>query len=233
MSTPILFVEDMWVSYGPIEAIRGISFEVKQGEIVTLIGANGAGKSTTLRALSGMIPFKGRAIYQGKPLADLGAHERVNQGLVHVPEGRGIFGNLTVLDNLRLATWSKRSTPTFDRVFDLFPRLLERRDQAAGTLSGGEQQMLALGRALIMRPTVLLLDEPSMGLAPLLVQETFRVIAQLRDEGITIVLVEQNAHMALKLADQAYLLETGQLVLSGRAEVLRTNPRVRAAYLGG
>jgi branched-chain amino acid transport system ATP-binding protein len=132
-----------------------------------------------------------------------------------------------------LATWSKRSTPTFDRVFDLFPRLLERRDQAAGTLSGGEQQMLALGRALIMRPTVLLLDEPSMGLAPLLVQETFRVIAQLRDEGITIVLVEQNAHMALKLADQAYLLETGQLVLSGRAEVLRTNPRVRAAYLGG
>lgn len=233
MSTPILFVEDMRVSYGPIEAIRGISFEVKQGEIVTLIGANGAGKSTTLRALSGMIPFKGRAIYQGKPLADLGAHERVNQGLVHVPEGRGIFGNLTVLDNLRLATWSKRSTPTFDRVFDLFPRLLERRDQAAGTLSGGEQQMLALGRALIMRPTVLLLDEPSMGLAPLLVQETFRVIAQLRDEGITIVLVEQNAHMALKLADQAYLLETGQLVLSGRAEVLRTNPRVRAAYLGG
>jgi branched-chain amino acid transport system ATP-binding protein len=233
MSTPILFVEDMWVSYGPIEAIRGISFEVKQGEIVTLIGANGAGKSTTLRALSGMIPFKGRAIYQGKPLADLGAHERVNQGLVHVPEGRGIFGNLTVLDNLRLATWSKRSSPTFDRVFDLFPRLLERRDQAAGTLSGGEQQMLALGRALIMRPTVLLLDEPSMGLAPLLVQETFRVIAQLRDEGITIVLVEQNAHMALKLADQAYLLETGQLVLSGRAEVLRTNPRVRAAYLGG
>jgi branched-chain amino acid transport system ATP-binding protein len=233
MSTPILFVEDMRVSYGPIEAIRGISFEVKQGEIVTLIGANGAGKSTTLRALSGMIPFKGRAIYHGKPLADLGAHERVNQGLVHVPEGRGIFGNLTVLDNLRLATWSKRSTPTFDRVFDLFPRLLERRDQAAGTLSGGEQQMLALGRALIMRPTVLLLDEPSMGLAPLLVQETFRVIAQLRDEGITIVLVEQNAHMALKLADQAYLLETGQLVLSGRAEVLRTNPRVRAAYLGG
>ncbi|MFQ3671500.1 MAG: ABC transporter ATP-binding protein [Verrucomicrobiia bacterium] len=229
----MLSVEDLRVSYGPIEAVKGISFVVNRGEILTVIGANGAGKSSTLRALSGMISGSGTVRFKGKSLKGVPAHERVNLGLVHVPEGRGIFNQLTVLENLRLATWCRRSQADFEGVFRQFPRLGERRDQAAGTLSGGEQQMLALGRALVMRPELLLLDEPSMGLAPVLVEETFRVIGRLRDEGMTVVLVEQNAHLALGLADRACLLETGTVVVSGSAVTLKDDARVRAAYLGG
>ncbi|GAB4246320.1 MAG: ABC transporter ATP-binding protein [Candidatus Methylacidiphilales bacterium] len=232
MSGSVLSVEMLRVAYGPIEAVKGISFEVARGEIVTVIGSNGAGKTSTLRALSGMIPCSGSVRFKGQSLAGIPAHARANLGLVHVPEGRGIFNQLTVLENLRLATWCRRSTTDFAKVFRQFPRLEERKDQAAGTLSGGEQQMLALGRALLMQPEVLLLDEPSMGLAPVLVQETFRIIARLREEGMTILLVEQNAHMALSLADRACLLETGTLVASGRAADMKSDPRVRAAYLG-
>lgn len=233
MREAMLSVEDLRVSYGPIEAVKGISFVVNRGEILTVIGANGAGKSSTLRALSGMISGSGTVRFKGKSLKGVPAHERVNLGLVHVPEGRGIFNQLTVLENLRLATWCRRSQADFEGVFRQFPRLGERRDQAAGTLSGGEQQMLALGRALVMRPELLLLDEPSMGLAPVLVEETFRVIGRLRDEGMTVVLVEQNAHLALGLADRACLLETGTVVVSGSAVTLKDDARVRAAYLGG
>lgn len=233
MNGPIFSVEGLRVAYGPIEAVKGISFEVDEGEILTLIGANGAGKSSTLRALSGMIPCRGKVQMSGQLLAGMTSDRRANLGLVHVPEGRGIFPGLTVEENLRLATWCQRSTADFSGVFRQFPRLEERRHQLAGTLSGGEQQMLALGRALVMRPVVLLLDEPSMGLAPVLVEETFRVLARLREEGLTMVLVEQNAHLALGLADRACLFETGTLVASGRAAELKQNPRVRAAYLGG
>ncbi len=233
---PLLAVRDLRVAYDGIPALRGVSFHVREGEIVALIGANGAGKSTTLRALSGIVPYEGSVTLAGAELGGLSPREIVARGLVHVPEGRGIFGNLTVMENLRLATWARRdrgdAARDLERVFALFPRLRDRARQAAGTLSGGEQQMLAVGRALMARGRILLLDEPSMGLAPLLVREIFRTIAEINREGTTILLVEQNANMALKTASRAYLLETGTVTLDGAGAEMLGNPRVREAYLG-
>jgi branched-chain amino acid transport system ATP-binding protein len=234
---PLLNVEDLWVSYDHINAVRGVSFTVGEGEIVTLIGANGAGKSTILRAISGLSPVaRGRVSFAGKDLLHLPAHLRVQQGLALVPEGRGIFGNLTVLENLRLAAYVRRDREVegdLEEIFRLFPRLGERRFQWGNTLSGGEQQMLAVGRALMSRARLLLLDEPSMGLAPLLVQEIFRVIRRINRQGAAILLVEQNANLALEVAHRAYILETGEIALSGAAAELRHHPQVLEAYLGG
>jgi len=234
---PLLTVEELWVSYDWINAVRGVSFGVGLGEIVTLIGANGAGKSSILGALSGLIPVsRGRLALAGEDLAALPAHRRTALGLAHVPEGRMIFGNLTVEENLRLAAYARRDREVEEdlkKVWDLFPRLAERRRQWGNTLSGGEQQMLAVGRALMTRARLLLLDEPSMGLAPMLVREIFRVIRRLNSAGVTILLVEQNARLALEVAHRAYILETGRVVLAGPAAKLREHPQVRSAYLGG
>jgi branched-chain amino acid transport system ATP-binding protein len=236
MSESMLRVENLVVRYGDIRAVKGISFHVQQGEILALIGANGAGKTTTLRALSGMLPFEGSVVLKGRDLHGLTPDRILRLGLSHVPEGRGIFGGLTVMENLQLGAWIQRDkaarTRDLDMVMDIFPRLRERATQLAGTLSGGEQQMLAVGRALMSEAKILILDEPSMGLAPKLVQEIFGVIRQLNEKGTTILLVEQNANMALRLAHRACLLETGNLVLEGPASELLTNPRVREAYLG-
>ena len=234
---PLLTVEDLWVSYERIAAVRGVSFVVSLGEIVTLIGANGAGKSSILGAISGLLPVsQGRLMLAGEDLVNLPAHRRTEKGLAHVPEGRMIFGTLTVEENLRLAAYARRDREVeedLDKVWVLFPRLAERRRQWGNTLSGGEQQMLAVGRALMSRARLLLLDEPSMGLAPMLVREIFLVIRRLNETGVTILLVEQNARLALEVAHQAYILETGQVVLSGASSDLRNHPQVQAAYLGG
>ena len=236
MSETMLRVENLVVRYGDIRAVKGISFQVERGEILALIGANGAGKTTTLRALSGMQPCEGSVLLAGRDLRGLSPDEILRLGLSHVPEGRGIFGGLTVMENLQLGAWIRRDKAARTRdlgvVMDIFPRLRERATQLAGTLSGGEQQMLAVGRALMSEAKILILDEPSMGLAPKLVQEIFSVIRQLNEKGTTILLVEQNANMALRLAHRACLLETGDLVLEGPASELLTNPRVREAYLG-
>ena len=236
MSDPMLRVDDLVVRYGDIRAVKGISFQVERGEILALVGANGAGKTTTLRALSGMLPCEGSVLLEGRDLRGLSPDEILRLGLSHVPEGRGIFGGLTVMENLQLGAWIRRDKAARTRdlgvVMDIFPRLRERATQLAGTLSGGEQQMLAVGRALMSEAKILILDEPSMGLAPKLVQEIFSVIRQLNEKGTTILLVEQNANMALRLAHRACLLETGDLVLEGPASELLTNPRVREAYLG-
>ena len=233
---PILAVEDLWVSYDRINAVRGVSFSVGAGEIVTLIGANGAGKSTILQAISGLLPVaRGRVSFLEENLLRLPAHLRVKQGVAHVPEGRGIFGNLTVLENLRLAAYLRRDGQIqgdLEEVCHLFPRLGERRHQWGNTLSGGEQQMLAVGRALMSRARLLLLDEPSMGLAPFLVRDIFRVIRRINRQGTAILLVEQNANLALEVAHRGYILETGEIILSGPAGELRHNPQVREAYLG-
>ncbi|MGD0216427.1 MAG: ABC transporter ATP-binding protein [Desulfobaccales bacterium] len=233
---PILAVEDLWVSYDRINAVRGVSFSVGAGEIVTLIGANGAGKSTILQAISGLLPVaRGRVSFLEENLLRLPAHLRVKQGVAHVPEGRGIFGNLTVLENLRLAAYLRRDGQIqgdMEEVFHLFPRLGERRHQWGNTLSGGEQQMLAVGRALMSRARLLLLDEPSMGLAPFLVRDIFRVIRRINRQGTAILLVEQNANLALEVAHRGYILETGEIILSGPASELRHHPQVREAYLG-
>ncbi len=235
--TPLLEVTDLWIAYDRINAVRGVSFSVGEGEIVTLIGANGAGKSTILRAISGLLPVaRGSITFAGADLLRLPAHLRAQRGIAHVPEGRGIFGNLTVLENLRLAAYARTDTQIsrdLDEVFQLFPRLAERRQQWGNTLSGGEQQMLAVGRALMSRGRLLLLDEPSMGLAPMLVREIFRVIQRLNQQGATILLVEQNAHLALEVAHRAYILETGEISLSGPSAELKHHPRVQEAYLGG
>jgi branched-chain amino acid transport system ATP-binding protein len=237
LSEPLLTVENLWISYDRIAAVRGVSFVVRESEIVTLIGANGAGKSTILGALSGLLPVsQGTAFFAGEDLLALPAHRRTQAGIAHVPEGRGIFGNLTVLENLRLAAYARRDPeidPDLEEVFALFPRLAERRRQWGSTLSGGEQQMLAVGRALMSRARLLLLDEPSMGLAPMLVREIFRVIKRLNDAGATILLVEQNARLALELAHRAYILETGQIVLAGPSVEVKSHPKVLEAYLGG
>jgi branched-chain amino acid transport system ATP-binding protein len=237
LSEPLLTVENLWISYDRIAAVRGVSFVVRESEIVTLIGANGAGKSTILGALSGLLPVsQGSAAFAGRDLLSLPAHRRTQAGIAHVPEGRGIFGNLTVLENLRLAAYARRDPeidPDLEEVFALFPRLAERRRQWGSTLSGGEQQMLAVGRALMSRARLLLLDEPSMGLAPMLVREIFRVIKRLNDAGATILLVEQNARLALELAHRAYILETGQIVLAGPSVEVKSHPKVLEAYLGG
>ncbi len=231
-----LEVRDLEVHYDGIRALHGVSFTVLQGEIVTLIGANGAGKTSILRAISGLIPYGGAVVFEGRNLKQTPAHRIVGLGIAHVPEGRGIFGNLTVLENLRLATWQRADKGEIaadqERVFSIFPRLKERSHQLSGTLSGGEQQMLAVGRALMSRGRLLLLDEPSMGLAPRLVQEIFRVIEDINRSGTTVLLVEQNANMALRIASRAYVLETGNVILSGTGPALLGDPRVKEAYLG-
>ena len=236
MSKPMLRVENLVVRYGDIRAVKGISFHVQQGEILALVGANGAGKTTTLRAISCMLPFEGSVVLEGRDLRGLTPDRVLRLGLSHVPEGRGIFGGLTVMENLQLGAWIRRDKAgrahDLEMVMDMFPRLRERVAQLAGTLSGGEQQMLALARAQMSDARILILDEPSMGLAPKLVQEVFAVLRQLNERGVTILLVEQNANMALRLAHRACLLETGNLVLEGPASELLVNPRVREAYLG-
>jgi branched-chain amino acid transport system ATP-binding protein len=234
----LLSIKDLQVAYGNILALQGISLEVHEGEIVTLIGANGAGKSTLLRAISGIVPIRsGNITFDSVNLGVTPAHRIVELGIAHVPEGRGIFANLTVLENLKLATWSRkdrRDLPKeYQRVFEIFPRLAERQHQLAGTLSGGEQQMLAVGRALMTRGRLMLLDEPSMGLAPVLVREIFQTVREINATGTTILLVEQNARQALKLAHRGYVLETGRLTVSGPASDLMDDPSVKAAYLGG
>ncbi|MGZ8441373.1 MAG: ABC transporter ATP-binding protein [Candidatus Deferrimicrobiaceae bacterium] len=233
----LLIVENLNVYYGEIHALRDVSFTVADGEIVSLIGANGAGKSTILRALSGVVrPSAGSILHAGKSIGGLPSHKIARLGIAHVPEGRGVFSNMSVRENLEMGAYTRSSRieveQSFERVFVLFPRLAERAGQLAGTLSGGEQQMLAIGRGLVQRPDLLLLDEPSMGLSPLLVSEIFRMIAEINKAGTTILLVEQNASMALAIADRAYVLETGAIALEGKASDLRENPKVRAAYLG-
>jgi branched-chain amino acid transport system ATP-binding protein len=229
-------VEDLTVAYGGIEAVRGVSLEVEEGELVTLIGNNGAGKTSTLMAISGVAPIRsGRIVIDGEETTRLPPHAIVARGVAHCPEGRLVFGRLTVQENLRLGAYQRKDSAgvkqDLDRVYALFPRLLERRAQLAGTLSGGEQQMLAIGRALMSKPRLLMLDEPSLGLAPLIVQRIFSVIQQLHEEGVTILLVEQNAHLALSIADRAYVLETGEVRLASPAKQLIDNPEVRRAYL--
>jgi branched-chain amino acid transport system ATP-binding protein len=233
----LLTVDKLSVYYGSVQALRGVSFTVGKGEIVSLVGANGAGKSTTLRAVSGVVrPASGSILHGGESIAGVPPHRIARRGLAHVPEGRGVFANMSVLENLEMGAYArssrKESEETLDRVYTLFPRLSERSAQAAGTLSGGEQQMLAIGRALMQRPELLLLDEPSMGLSPLLVREIFLLISEINRAGTTILLVEQNAFMALSIAHRAYVLETGEITLEGRASDLLGNPLVRAAYLG-
>lgn len=234
----MLALKDVHVYYGAIHALKGITLEVQEGEIVTLIGANGAGKSTTLRAISGLVrPQKGEITYQGHLLNRLSPQEVVKMGISHVPEGRRIFPNLTVMENLELGAYLNRDRrkvqAALAEVWRRFPVLQERQKQLAGTLSGGEQQMLAIGRALMTRPRLLLLDEPSMGLAPLLVKEIFTIIQEINRSGTTVLLVEQNAHMALQVAHRGYVLETGRIVLAGPASELAGSEEVRKAYLGG
>ncbi|ABZ83108.1 branched-chain amino acid abc transporter, ATP-binding protein [Heliomicrobium modesticaldum Ice1] len=234
----MLTVKDLHVYYGAIHALKGISLEVRQGEIVTLIGANGAGKTTTLHTLSGLIkPKSGVIRFQDQDIAGMAAQKIVAMGMSQVPEGRRIFANMSVLENLELGAFLRKDKDgikeDMEKVFTRFPRLKERTSQLAGTLSGGEQQMLAMGRALMSRPKLMLLDEPSMGLAPLLVQEIFAIIKEINEAGTTILLVEQNAHMALSIAHKAYVLETGKIVLSGPAKELAESEEVKKAYLGG
>jgi branched-chain amino acid transport system ATP-binding protein len=234
----VLAVESLDVFYGAVHALKGVSVSAQTGEIVTLIGANGAGKSTLLRTISGLVPPKsGRITFEGRDITKMPAHEIVGLGISQSPEGRMVFANLSVADNLELGAYRRRDRAGIaedrDRAFHLFPRLLERRKQSAGTLSGGEQQMLAIGRALMSRPRLLLLDEPSLGLAPLLVREIFRTIREINQRGVTVLLVEQNAHMALTVAQRGYVLETGRVVLEDRADTLLQNAQVKDAYLGG
>lgn len=233
----MLSVENLHVYYGGIHALKGISFEVGKGQIVSILGANGAGKSTTLRSLSGLVrPQEGSIRFEGADITAMPDHARVSAGIAMVPEGRRVFTNLTVHENLLMGAYTRQEGPDVQadmgRVFALFPVLKERLSQRAGTLSGGEQQMLAVGRALMSRPKLLLMDEPSMGLAPTLVSDLFRTIREIHDEGVTILLVEQNASAALRIADYGYVLETGSIVLEATAEELRANQDVRKAYLG-
>jgi len=233
----LLSVCNLNVTYDSINAVKGVSFDVEQGEIVTLIGANGAGKSSILRAISGIIPYKGSISYKGDDLKQIAADTIVARGIAQVPEGRGIFGNLTVLENLKLATWQRKDknkiAHDYERVFALFPRLAERKRQLGGMLSGGEQQMLAVGRALMSDAELLLLDEPSMGLSPVLVRDIFLILVEINRAGKTILLVEQNANMSLHIASRGYVLETGSIVLAGSGKELMGNPKVKEAYLGG
>jgi branched-chain amino acid transport system ATP-binding protein len=235
--TPLLAIHGLEVGYGAIAALHGIDLEVQKGEIVTLIGANGAGKTTTLRTISGLLkPRKGHVEFNGKDITGVKPHVITARGVSHVPEGRGIFANLTVQDNLELGAYLRKDKITkaeYERVFSLFPVLRERIKQNAGTLSGGEQQMLAISRSLMARPTVLLLDEPSLGLAPQMVQTIFRVIREINAEGTTILLVEQNAHMALVTAHRGYVMETGRITLADDTKSLLASDRIKKAYLGG
>ena len=233
----LLELTHLEVAYGGIKAVKGIDLSVPKGELVCLIGTNGAGKTTTLKAIAGLLPVAADAIhYEGKPVGGVRSFELVRRGLALVPEGRGVFGQLTVAENLAMGAYVRTDAAAvrqdLERAFSLFPRLAERRRQSAGTLSGGEQQMLAIGRALMSRPKLLLLDEPSMGLAPLLVQKIFETIIAIAKEGVTILLVEQNARLALEVSSHGYVMETGLITLSGPARELLTDPKVRAAYLG-
>jgi branched-chain amino acid transport system ATP-binding protein len=233
----LLQVEQLALAYGGIEAVKGVDLQVFSGELVSLIGSNGAGKTTTLKAITGGMPAQaGRICYQGRDIAGLGAWDLVRQGLCMVPEGRGIFGRMTIMENLQMGAYIRDGAAQIqadiERIFTTFPRLKERRSQLAGTLSGGEQQMLAMGRALMAQPQLLLLDEPSMGLAPLMVDKIFEVIQGVAAQGMTILLVEQNARRALQIADRAYVMESGLITLSGAAKNLLDDPKVRAAYLG-
>lgn len=234
----LLEVDDIAVHYGRIQAIEGITLSVEEGEVVSLIGANGAGKTTTMRAIAGLLSLShGSVKFGGDDIGRLKGHQRVARGISLVPEGRGIFPAMTVMENLDMGAYARDRKSGIaedrERVFDLFPRLLERKDQSGGTLSGGEQQMLAIGRALMARPTLLLLDEPSMGLAPMFIRQIFAIIGQVREQGTTVLLVEQNANQALNLADRAYVLETGQITKSGTGQELLADASIREAYLGG
>ena len=237
MTEAMLSLENVSVNYGAIEALTGINLHVQQGEVVTLIGANGAGKTTTLRTITGLLePKEGRVVYEGKQIDGIPTHKLVSMGIAMSPEGRGVFANLTVRENLELGAFIRRDkkgiSDDMERGFTLFPRLKEREQQKAGTLSGGEQQMLAMARALMSRPRLLLLDEPSLGLAPLVVHTIFQAIDEIRGEGTTILLVEQNANAALHHSDRAYVLETGRIVMEGDSKQLAQDPRVKEAYLG-
>jgi branched-chain amino acid transport system ATP-binding protein len=234
----MLKIEDINVFYGNIHALKGVSLDINKGEIVTLIGANGAGKSTLLKTISGLLkPKNGNILFEGQSISGKVAQAIVKQGLSHVPEGRRVFSNMSVEENLELGAYLRKDKQgikeDFEKVYNLFPRLLERRKQLSGTLSGGEQQMLAMGRALMARPKLLLLDEPSMGLAPLLVKTICSIIEEINKSGTTILLVEQNANMALSIADRAYVIETGKIVLSGSSDELNQSDQIRMAYLGG
>ncbi|WP_067697446.1 ABC transporter ATP-binding protein [Nocardia jejuensis] len=238
-STPLLEVEDLVVNYGRIEALHGISLSVAEGELVTLLGANGAGKTTTMRALSGLLPLtRGRILFEGNDITRMKAHERVGLGLIQTPEGRGVFPGMTVQENLDMGCYSRTFkdkaayNSTLEWVFGLFPRVQERRTQVGGTLSGGEQQMVAIARSLMARPKLLLLDEPSMGLAPMVIQQIFRIIADINAQGTTVLLVEQNAQQALTRSDRAYILETGEVTKTGPGRELLHDPAVKSAYLG-
>lgn len=237
MAKAILQVSDLNVFYGGIHALKGINFEVNEGEVVSLIGANGAGKTTTLRAVSGIVPYKGSVTFKGESLANVPAHMIVARGMAHSPEGRGVFPNLTVMENLELGAYIRKDKDgiqsDLNHCYELFPRVKERLQQKAGTLSGGEQQMLAMCRALLSRPKLLLLDEPSLGLAPLIVAQIFEIVKKVNSEGMTVLLVEQNARMALKVSHRAYVVETGKITLTGTGKELLDDKRVIDSYLGG
>ena len=237
MAAPMLEVKGLKVAYGGIQAVKGVSFEVTEGELVCLIGANGAGKTTTLKAITGTQPAAdGEIRFMGRNVKGQGSWDLVKQGLVMVPEGRGVFARMSILENLLMGAHVRRDKPAIaadmEKVFGIFPRLLERKDQLAGTLSGGEQQMLAMGRGLMSRPKVLLLDEPSMGLSPLMVDKIFEVVRDVAAQGVTMLLVEQNASRALSIASRGYVMESGLITMAGPAKDLLSDPRVRAAYLG-
>jgi branched-chain amino acid transport system ATP-binding protein len=233
---PLLQVSGLTVAYGGIQAVKGVDFEVRAGELVCLIGSNGAGKTSTLKAITGSLPFGGAISYQGRSIHGQGAWDLVRQGLALVPEGRGVFTRMSIAENLQMGAYVRDDkagiAADIDKMFALFPRLKERRSQLAGTLSGGEQQMLALGRALMSRPRLLLLDEPSMGLSPLMVDKIFEVLRDISAQGVTVLLVEQNASRALALADRGYVMESGLIALGGQASTLLHDPAVRTAYLG-
>ncbi len=238
MTAPVLLqVQDVKVAYGGIQAVKGVSLEVREGELVSLIGSNGAGKTTTMKAITGLLPLGGGHIQlNGKTIDGQGPWDLVQQGLAMVPEGRGVFTRMTIVENLQMGAYIRDDNAAIaddiDRVFTTFPRLKERRDQLAGTMSGGEQQMLAMGRALMSRPKVLLLDEPSMGLSPIMVDKIFEVIQEVSAQGVTILLVEQNASRALQIADRGYVMESGLITLTGNAQDMLHDPKVREAYLG-
>lgn len=233
----MLEVKDLEVYYGMIQAIKGISFEVNKGEVIALIGANGAGKTTTLHTITGLLsPKKGSVMFEGKDITKIPAHKIVSMGMAHVPEGRRVFADLSVYENLKLGAYTRKDKENLNKdlesIYERFPRLAERKNQSAGTLSGGEQQMLAMGRALISKPSIILMDEPSMGLSPILVNEIFDIIESISKSGTTVLLVEQNAKKALSIADRAYVLETGKIVTSGKASELLENDSIKKAYLG-
>ena len=237
MTQTLLKVSGLKVAYGGIQAVKGVDFEVREGELVTLIGSNGAGKTTTMKAITGTLPINAGDIeYMGRSIKGQGPWDLVRQGLAMVPEGRGVFTRMTITEHLQMGAYTRDDKAEIaqdvEKVFTIFPRLKERKDQLAGTMSGGEQQMLAMGRALMSRPKVLLLDEPSMGLSPIMVEKVFEVVRDVSAQGVTVLLVEQNAHMALTIANRGYVMDSGLITMSGEADQMLSDPKVRAAYLG-